>query len=331
MSRSIRVLAAILAAAGAASLARAASHSQQIGPIEVDAYWLKAQETLSVVDSLQQADPATVHSSLEAQAIGWEAIKQVKLGSGTIAPVDSSYLVGLLRADPADLDVLHNYLRMLLDENQNLQVPLSSSKGPITEYSKVLSAILARKEFNWETATSNPVQQWLNRLLQRFVDWLNGILPSLGTGGSPVIQGVVGLVGTLVLALILAYILRGLSSSMSDEAAWKDNDEDSLGIVSAEVAARHAEETARLGDYRSAVRWLYLSSLLILEERGLLRYDRTRTNREYLRSVAHLPELSVILRDVIDVFDRVWYGIAPISEADFMRYAARVADLRRLE
>jgi hypothetical protein len=38
------------------------------------------------------------------------------------------------------------------------------------------------------------------------------------------------------------------------------------------------------GDYRTAVRYLYLSLLLLLEEHGLLRYDRPLTDREYLQA-----------------------------------------------
>jgi hypothetical protein len=332
VNRIVCALAVILAATGAVSGVRAFHPLQQAEPIAIDAYWLKVQETLSVVEALEQADALVVGNSLKTQAAAWEAIKQVRLNSGVFVPVDHSYLVGLLRAEPVDLDGLRTYLRTLLDENRRLQASSSSSTKPAADYSKALATILARKEFNWETASSrNPIQEWLDRLWQRFWEWLNSVLSSVGIGGSSAIQWVVGLVGTLILALVLFYVLRGLVGNVSYETAWQDGDVDFLEIISAEGAARRAEETARLGDYRSAVRWLYLSSLLVLEERGLLRYDRSRTNREYLRSVAHLPELSAVLRDVIDVFDRVWYGIAPIDEADFTRYAARVADLRQMQ
>jgi len=48
-----------------------------------------------------------------------------------------------------------------------------------------------------------------------------------------------------------------------------------------------------------------------------------------LRSVAHLPILVAILREVIEVFDRVWYGYQPLDEATYNQYAARVAELRQ--
>ena len=82
------------------------------------------------------------------------------------------------------------------------------------------------------------------------------------------------------------------------------------------------------GDYRTAVRYLYLSSLLVLDEQGLLRYDRSRTNREYLRSVSSRPELAIPLRKVIDVFDRVWYGFEAVDENTYKSYVQQVEELR---
>ena len=84
----------------------------------------------------------------------------------------------------------------------------------------------------------------------------------------------------------------------------------------------------RAGDYRNAVRYLYLSSLLLLDEQGMLRYDRSRTNREVLRSVSSKPELAVPLHDVIDVFDRVWYGFEALDDKTYQTYVERVDDLR---
>jgi hypothetical protein len=66
-----------------------------------------------------------------------------------------------------------------------------------------------------------------------------------------------------------------------------------------------------------------------LEERGILPYDRSRTNREYLRSLAHLPALAVTLRDVVEVFDRVWYGYQPLDEAGYTRYVRQVEELQQ--
>jgi hypothetical protein len=77
------------------------------------------------------------------------------------------------------------------------------------------------------------------------------------------------------------------------------------------------------------VRYLYLSALLLLDERGLLRYDRSRTNLEYLRTVRDSPDLVRPLRSVIEIFDRVWYGFEAIDPRTYQEYVERVDELRK--
>ncbi len=130
----------------------------------------------------------------------------------------------------------------------------------------------------------------------------------------------------VLMIVVLLYMARGLFLDFAPETRLADAaavDE----ILTAESALKRAHTFSAAGDYRTAVRYLYLSALLVLDERGLLRYDRSLTNREYLKTVAHLPEVAPILAEVVDVFDRVWYGYQPLDAAAFNQYAARVAEL----
>ena len=125
------------------------------------------------------------------------------------------------------------------------------------------------------------------------------------------------------------FVIRSLWGSVASEAEIDPSEEDGDELLTAESAMKKALELSTGGDYRLAVRYLYLSSLLLLEERGMLRYDRSKTNREYLRSVANNPEVAANLGELVNVFDRVWYGYQPIDQVTFERYTARVASLRR--
>ncbi|RMD73583.1 MAG: DUF4129 domain-containing protein, partial [Chloroflexi bacterium] len=80
------------------------------------------------------------------------------------------------------------------------------------------------------------------------------------------------------------------------------------------AAARQA------GDRRSAVRYLYLAALLWLDEQGLLHYDRSLTNREYLQQLRDQRSLRDRLAPVVNTFDAVWYGQQVIDEQAFARY-----------
>ncbi|MFO7583454.1 MAG: DUF4129 domain-containing protein, partial [Anaerolineales bacterium] len=119
-------------------------------------------------------------------------------------------------------------------------------------------------------------------------------------------------------------------SDFISEAALEANGQHDAPL-NARQALKQADSFSQVGDYRTAVRYLYLSALLILDERGLLYYDRTKTNREYLRQVAGNERVAGLLREVISVFDRAWYGFQPLDEESYQRYAARVRELENLQ
>jgi hypothetical protein len=307
-----------LGALAAAGGLLASPQVQESEPLTLDEYWRQVEQTASAVEGLTGADGAAMQSELDSQAAIWEATTHVQLDDRTIVPVDSSYLVGLLREDPPDLRRVGAYLDVLLASRG------SGSRSPRT-ISTPIGEILSRPEFQWEEPQPNPIQE----ALARFGEWLLGLF-----GGRIVIPlfggRILMFIGLAILALLIGLALRGLIKDfISTAEAPEDALDDAAEILTADSALKRAQEVSSAGDYRSAVRYLYLSSLLILEERGLLNYDRTRTNREYLRSVSHRPELAATLRDVVDVFDRVWYGHQALDEASYDQYSSRVTDLRR--
>ena len=91
---------------------------------------------------------------------------------------------------------------------------------------------------------------------------------------------------------------------------------------------KQAGEIARGGDYRAAMRYLYLSALLWLDERDMLRYDRALTNREYLERLRDNAMLRERLRPMVETFDQVWYGHAPLDAQALAAYRAQVEALR---
>jgi hypothetical protein len=191
--------------------------------------------------------------------------------------------------------------------------------------------ILSRPEFQWKEAPPNPMNEWFQKLWDRFTAWLDKLFPqrdvtiSVGTGGGG--TSLWTLLTVLLLAFILAYVFRGLFADLVAEANLNGNG-DANEVLTADAAFQRAQSLSRGRDYRAAVRYLYLSSLLLLDERGLLRYDRARTNHEVLRTVSEKPELAQPLSEVIDVFDNVWYGYHELDEERFKHYSDRVEELK---
>jgi hypothetical protein len=87
--------------------------------------------------------------------------------------------------------------------------------------------------------------------------------------------------------------------------------------------AEAALAAARAGDFRRAIRGLYIALLYDMAERKLVELDDSATNREYLARVSGFNQLVAPMRYLTDRFDYFWYGMFPSTEADFSSYLAR--------
>jgi hypothetical protein len=84
-----------------------------------------------------------------------------------------------------------------------------------------------------------------------------------------------------------------------------------------------AMAAARAGDFRAAVRKLYISLLYDLSERNLIEIEESATNHEYLARLSRFEALVSPVREMTDRFDVSWYGMFPTSQEEFSTYLAR--------
>lgn len=290
-------------------------------------YQTKTLSETEYWDLIQQAEKAVQQDDTEFDEIiaGLETSTIVQLNSGEIVPVDNRLLVNTLRAEPFDKQQALAILQSLLNARRQFPNRIFSSADLDS-----LKAITARPEFQWRQAQPGKLEEWWQGVLDQFLRWLerilgNGQRSGQGEAGQP---SSIPLIASVLLALILFFVFRTLFADLIQEVRAKNGEDDAAEALTADTAFEKAQTLSRGGDYRSAVRYLYLSSLLRLDERGMLRYDRSKTNREYLRSVAKSPELARPLAEVIDVFDNVWYGYHSLDEETFRHYSKRVEELK---
>lgn len=294
--------------------------AQESAPITVEAYWEKVGDTRQALTKMEALPADEIRRQLEGLAAEWEKVTVVEFPDQRVVRVDPSYLAAELRTDPPDRSRLGHLLDALLQAHAQYpqQVFTLQDIEPLKE-------ILARPEFQWEQTSQGP--NWLQRILDAFYNFFErmafGVQNTLYYGRVPLMIG-----AALLLLLSLFYISRNLSRSLVREAELNAQGSEDEALLTSKGALQRAQTLSSQGDYRNAIRYLYLSSLLVLDERGLLRYDRSRTNREYLRSVSSKPGLATPLRDVIDVFDRVWYGFESVDEQTYQSYMQHVDELR---
>lgn len=248
---------------------------------------------------------------------------QVRLPNEQRISVDNSWLRAALGQPEPDLDTIATRLAALLDA---LAQPDSSAPPDAQER---LQSILNRPPFaHHETSPDEGP-------LGRFLRWLGDLIGELlspiddvGSGPARLLRVIFIILGALLIVGILIYLLRGMRHAVRGEARAAQEKSPEAALT-AKSALKEASTMARSGDYRSAVRYLYLSSLLWLDERSLLRYDHALTNYEYLQRVQR-DDVREQLRPIVETFDRVWYGHMPLSGHDFARYQQQVENLHRI-
>ena len=256
---------------------------------------------------------------------------------GREVTVDNTWLHEMLDSyasekDPqqkfAKLNNLSGRLRSLDDHLRRAEAESSLESGDAGER---IREILSRPAYQPEPET--PVGAFLRKVLRKIRAFLGEIYLALthllerllGAGAGSGWIGNVLLVVILLLGLLaLVYFGRKIRRPqvkrkktrviLGEEVAL---DSTSRDLAEAGLAA------ARAGDFRTAVRKLYVSLLYELSERGLIELEDSATNHEYLRKAARFAGVAAPMGYLTDRFDYIWYGMFPASENDFADYLAR--------
>jgi hypothetical protein len=277
--------------------------------VSLDAYRQALDQAHAWIESGQPEQAAE-------RLAGINAVEISDGGQIQLLPVDHGWFVQALRAEEPDLDAISARLAALRYELDHWPAGLVAPDAFQT-----LDEVLARPEFQPQGQVDlAPLLDWLADLFD-FVPEVPG-LPWLGD--------LLAIGAVVLLAAIVVYYAAGLWGTFAARAEIAEAPT-GLEPETAGQARARSREMARAGDYRSAVRLLYLSTLLRLEERDLLRYDRTLTNREYLQQVAGHSRLAEALRPVVDTFDRVWYGHLDPDAEGYEAYSQQVEQVYEVE
>ncbi len=251
--------------------------------------------------------------------------------------VDNAWLYVLLDSYAAEKDPQQRFAK--LDEavgrlralDDHLRRAVSGESGEVANPTDKIREILSRPEYQpeQETVVGTFVKKVM-RKIRFFVGEIYSALTRLlerllGASASGSWIPNLVLLGVLAAALVIAVHLgrrirrpqvkRKKTRLVLGEEIGADST--SRELAEAGLAA------ARAGDFRTAVRKLYVSLLYELGERNLIELEDSATNHEYLSRASRFSGLAGPMRYLTDRFDYVWYGMFPSSEDDFAAYFAR--------
>jgi hypothetical protein len=70
-----------------------------------------------------------------------------------------------------------------------------------------------------------------------------------------------------------------------------------------------AEQYKKEGDFRLSLRYLYISLLIQLNKKEIIKIDKSKTNRQYLREVKeNQSDIHEVFGEFTDIFAYHWYG-----------------------
>lgn len=183
------------------------------------------------------------------------------------------------------------------------------------EQSEARSAVLARAEFRTTQDYS---------LTDRFIQFLNTQLGRMFGGASNFARrvpwfGTAVQWATLMLtaALLLVWVVRTLDRQRVALGRLAAPSNLSAAAAESRDWFNRAQAHAAATQWRDAVHCLYWASIITLEDRRLLRPNRTRTPREALRLIDRDSTAREPLHAQTAAFERIWYGMHPAQADDF--------------
>ncbi len=256
--------------------------------------------------------------------------------------VDAARLIDAVRA----ADSLHgadkkaDALEAVNRQIAALRTSLVSSKNSgasvdTAETLKSVRSVLATDEFASDPppppSFAQKASAWLDRWISKLFSRRTPNPPPMQPINPSVLQAIFIVIVAAAFAA-LVYILvktlgqrgakaRPLGLAEEEAVLVQARDNDSLLAL--------AEQQAKEGDYRRAFRLVYLAALVALDTGGVLRFDKSKTNWEYLRALraAGRSDIYSALTPLTREFDQVWYGF---SRTDASQYAHALAQYHAL-
>ena len=159
---------------------------------------------------------------------------------------------------------------------------------------------------------------WVADKIQRFLEWLLDLFPSIEPGDPGATDGMRWIVGGLVTVIVLLVVLLAIEVTRrsrrrkpelveSTEPIGSTRDEDPLSREGSEWE-RYAAQLAASGRYREGIRAWYHAVLVTCYADGILYFRKSRTNWEYISALSPALAWRADFIQLTRAFEREWYG-----------------------
>jgi hypothetical protein len=242
---------------------------------------------------------------------------------GTASGADSAALLASVLANP-----VYDYTRSLspLEQLARWIASLTGDSDPEGVLSRLFLSLLvgiAAGSLIFLLLDKYVPNRWARLALSALGGLIAAGIFYVATDNLDVVFQVITAVGLAIAAIAAGLFIAGLNRGSAPGSVQPVSDLAAVLGMSAQEARTRADEAAAEGDFRSAIRYRCLAVLLALDEAGVLIFDRTATDREYLfRAPGPLQD---DLQLLLTRFEEIWYGNSETNADEWTQYQARAA------
>jgi hypothetical protein len=299
---------------------------QAVAALDTLVHWDETEEVAAHGRRNLEAVSAVVRNLIpQTETVEWNGINFTVDNSWLHQDLDK-YGTVMKRERPELLRRITERLQAIDERITELQTPASGKVQSKAESSRKLAEILQRPEY----ARKVTQESALARLVKQFIEWFQNLFPkpkpfSPGSAGilSKIAQVIVIVIALAVLAYVVKLFLPRLLRNRRPRKKTKQQARIVLGEKlepdqSATDLLSDAEALARRGELRAAIRKAYIALLVELGDRKIISLAQHKTNRDYLRAVREVQPLYGEVKQLTDIFEQHWYGLAHATESDWL-------------
>ncbi len=211
---------------------------------------------------------------------------------------------------------------------------LAQAQRTKDEDKQKLAEILRREEYQKPVEQKESLfQEWLTKIL----DWLAKFFPrpSISTpaaSGLGSLKFVLQIVIFSIVIGLIGFVLFKFGPQLAARIGFKPKEKKRDRVIlgeniradeSAADLFSEAEQMAREGRMRDAIRKGYIAVLCELSDRKLIGLARHKTNRDYLRDLRKQNVLFEKMTGLTGTYERNWYGLRPSEQDDWEDFRDR--------
>ena len=192
------------------------------------------------------------------------------------------------------------------------------------EIRKTVDQILSRREFQHKE--KNPIAQMINQIWESILEWVRGLFknrqPQRQSRFNPnqfsqnvelILKIALIVLAAVVLFIVIRLVIKRiyLPGKMKKSKIPKAHE----FLENPESALEKMKSLMDKGLFNEAMRYLFVAVLLELHDRKIIKIEKWKTNRIYMREItASSPQLVPPMRELSAVFNGCCYGNRNIDE-----------------